>query len=252
MTDRLTEITTTLKAQLMADRKKSALLGGLLVVFLVVLGRALFSGSSPAPVAATEQAVAITNPASQPTPPAPPSNLVRPIEEAGPNAFATLGAAVRESLTLQMKVAEAAASAESLAAASEPLPLLPERKDLFSAPAWGHGAKESSDPDDPDGKHSKSRKPKKSKKEQEKPFWGNLGSALGEYQQIRRGEVAEYEAQLAGLELQSTLTGPVPRAYISGRLVRVGDTVRGFSIVRIEDRRVVVKKQAFMRVLVMP
>jgi len=270
MTDRLTEITTSLKAQLMADKKKSALLGILLMVFLAVLGRAIFTSGDPA--AATAQAVAnppptlatVTPSVTPPPPPPPPTPakstppgptpppLVRPVEEPGPNAFETLAAAVRAGMAAPGKAAEAAAA---MAAADAGLAAPPsERRDLFSAPAWDRaGEKKTGSSRTANGRKAPAKKSGKgAKAEPEKPFWDHLGSALGDYQQTRRSEMAQYEAQLAELQLQSTLTGPAPMAYISGRLVREGDTVRGFTIVRIEDRRVVVRKQGFIRVLIMP
>ncbi len=48
------------------------------------------------------------------------------------------------------------------------------------------------------------------------------------------------------------MTGQVPLAYISGRLVREGDRVEGFSVVQIRDRQVMLRKSGATRVLNMP
>ncbi len=274
MTDRLTEITTSLKAQLLADKKKSALLGILFLVFLAVLGRALFSGGNPAPAEATPPTVANALPSlptvtpplipptpspkpaetkSTPQPAATPPALVRPQEEPGPGAaLETLAAAVRASLTAPKGAAEAAAALEAADAGFAPSTT--ERRDLFTAPAWERpDEKKTKSPRAANGKQGAAKKSRKGgRAEPAKPLWDHLGNALGDYQQTRRSEIAQYEAQLAELQLQSTLTGPAPIAYISGRLVREGDTIRGFTVARIEDRRVVVRKQSFIRVLIMP
>src|SRR2546428_599293 len=51
--------------------------------------------------------------------------------------------------------------------------------------------------------------------------------------------------------MQPVLTGREPLAYISGHLVRPGDRYAGFSIVRIEERRVLVEKYGQIHELVM-
>jgi len=54
------------------------------------------------------------------------------------------------------------------------------------------------------------------------------------------------------LRLQSTMTGRSPLAYISGRLVREGDVLRGFAVVKIDDRRVILRKAGLDHQLSMP
>ena len=62
----------------------------------------------------------------------------------------------------------------------------------------------------------------------------------------------EAERRLAELKLQSTLIGPVNSAYISGRLVHVGDNVAGFSVVKITPGAVVLAFSGIQRTLSVP
>ena len=49
-------------------------------------------------------------------------------------------------------------------------------------------------------------------------------------------------AQAQSLTLQSTVVGSTPTAIVNGRVLRVGDWINGFCVVRISTHRCVVKK----------
>jgi len=55
--------------------------------------------------------------------------------------------------------------------------------------------------------------------------------------------------EAAELELDTTMTGAKPRAMINGVLLKPGDTVEGFKLLRILHRKVVVEKDG-VRVLI--
>ena len=51
--------------------------------------------------------------------------------------------------------------------------------------------------------------------------------------------------------LQSTITGPMPMAWINGRCVQPGDEIDGFQLERVEAARAVLSKEGAVRVLTM-
>jgi hypothetical protein len=55
--------------------------------------------------------------------------------------------------------------------------------------------------------------------------------------------VENLQLQAAQLRLQSTVMGPTPRALINGDMLREGDVVAAFRIVRIEARRIIVERE---------
>jgi len=122
------------------------------------------------------------------------------------------------------------------------LPRILER-DLFSSPAWAKlppaGEQEAEDQNAPGTAGAAG-------------FWNQLTSTLVQIPEARRADLERLNAEMKELKLQSTMTGPTPIAYISGRLVRQGDKLNGFSIVRIKDRGVVVRKYGLTRELKMP
>jgi hypothetical protein len=60
------------------------------------------------------------------------------------------------------------------------------------------------------------------------------------------------QTQAAKLKLQSTLMGSVPRAMVNGQLVQAGDTVEGFTVVKIEARSIVVQQDGVTLEIAMP
>jgi hypothetical protein len=83
-------------------------------------------------------------------------------------------------------------------------------------------------------------------------LWSAACSAIVESQRDQHREFAETEKILTSMQLQSTMTGSLPMAYISGRLVREGEVIDGFSVVQISERRVVVRKGMHLHELAMP
>lgn len=51
-------------------------------------------------------------------------------------------------------------------------------------------------------------------------------------------------AEARGLSLQSTMIGPDPSAMIGGRILRVGEWIKGFRIIAIHERSCVVEKKS--------
>jgi hypothetical protein len=69
-------------------------------------------------------------------------------------------------------------------------------------------------------------------------------SASGSTDQIKEREAAieGYKAAAAKLKLQSTVLGTMPTALVNGQLVREGDTVDSFQVVKIEARKIIVEQ----------
>ena len=227
--------------QLAADKKKSAVLGVLALVLLIVLGRVMLSGPGPAPADAAPAIPVAPTPPSDPVKPS-----VRPALETA-TAPPVAGPAVAGAQTAPAQVSSASPPRKGSAARSvrvEDLPRILER-DVFYSRAWAKAvalrAAEAGDGED--GAADKGPADR---------FWERLSGALGQIPEQRRGDLARLDGELAKLTLQSTMTGPIPMAYVSGRLVHPGDTIDGFSVVRIKDRRVTVRKYGFSRELKMP
>ena len=51
-------------------------------------------------------------------------------------------------------------------------------------------------------------------------------------------------AEAKTLSLQSTMIGPDPSAMIGGRILRVGEWIKGFRIIAIHERSCVVEKKS--------
>jgi hypothetical protein len=73
-------------------------------------------------------------------------------------------------------------------------------------------------------------------------LWTQLRKSWSEYNREQQELSDSFHRDLENLQLHSTMTGREPMAHISGRLVRAGDSVLGFSVVRIADREVVVAR----------
>jgi hypothetical protein len=52
--------------------------------------------------------------------------------------------------------------------------------------------------------------------------------------------------QLRAFQLQSTMTGPAPTAYIDGTLVREGQMFKGFKIRQIRDGKILLEAQGYL------
>lgn len=74
---------------------------------------------------------------------------------------------------------------------------------------------------------------------------GREGKSAAAAADVERQKAEAAVRQRAGdLRLASTVLGERPRAVVNGELVEVGDTVAGFTVVRIEARRIVVRDGA--------
>ncbi len=228
MFERLTQWLSAFKQQLGADKRKSAVLGVLFVVLLVAVGSVMVTDATP------ETANAMATPAVSRGDSGVPA--VRPVvEEAGVGKAVPRvggdGAEGHEPATLRRSVAFA------------DLPRVLER-DPFDTHAWSKFTPASARGRNSDGSEDGVGSAA--------TFWGRLGSAMRSRRLERRKELDRLTAELSAIQLQSTMTGSTPMAYISGRLVREGDTIEGFSVVRIRDRRVSVRKYGMVGELVMP
>lgn len=238
MPARLNEILATFKQQAAADKKKTAVLGTLLLVLLVVLARSLGGGETPDSVAAAGVAV---------VPEAAPVQVdpVQPTVRATPESPVALPRAT-EPLPAKPPAAPAAAKpGPQRSVRVDELPRVLHR-DLFSITGWRTepppGSETAAGPNgEAAGIFSGSG-----------GLWNELGATIGQMRETRRSTMEKMEAELTKLVLQSTMTGAEPLAYVSGRLVREKDTIDGFSVLHIKDRRVVVRKYGLTRELKMP
>jgi hypothetical protein len=77
-------------------------------------------------------------------------------------------------------------------------------------------------------------------------FWGRLEKSLtlqADQRDKRENQIANYKAQAAQLNLQSTMMSPLPKALLNGELVGEGDVVASFRVLKIEARRVIVERE---------
>jgi hypothetical protein len=57
------------------------------------------------------------------------------------------------------------------------------------------------------------------------------------------------QEQAMGFQVQSTMTGPVPTAYIDGNLVREKETYKGFTVRKIQDGKVTLEAKGHLYTL---
>jgi len=77
-------------------------------------------------------------------------------------------------------------------------------------------------------------------------FWDKLAKSMASKADQRRERqilVENLQLQAMQLRLQSTVMGPSPGALINGSLVREGDVVASFRVLKIEARRIVVERE---------
>lgn len=221
----------TFKAQAAADPKKSAVLGILFCILLVICGKQ-FLGKGDSESIAPATAVAAPAPVAQAKKPASQTPCVSPTDV---NPVPTKSA----SAPAKAVAAAAPPPRPTKTAVADDLPRKPAR-DLFTLQNWSvytptFAATEAS-----------------AKGATRSAFWSNIAKAADEYRDARRQEAQALAKDLAELKLQSTLTGSNPSAYLSGHLVHEGDTLLGFYVARIEERRVLLTKSGYTYVLVMP
>lgn len=211
----------TFKQQLLADKKKSIAMGALLCVLIVVAIRAFASGSGNAPelASAVQPRAAVANPVNPPMRPvlekiSTPPQIEKPVTTSAPP------------IALKHRTVTTAGLPRAL------------KRDFFMTDEWSKYPLEAS-------QIQEGKAPGGS------DFWMSLTAAMRQYGRQRREEAATLNKELSELQLQSTLTGLDPLAYISGHLVRPGDHCAGFFILRIEERRVVLEKYGQVHELVM-
>ncbi|HEY8667328.1 MAG TPA: hypothetical protein VIL86_11720 [Tepidisphaeraceae bacterium] len=76
-------------------------------------------------------------------------------------------------------------------------------------------------------------------------FWDELGKSLAaqaDQRKERQMQLEKLQLMAAQLKLQSIMMGAQPKALINGALVREGDVVSDFRILKIEARRIVVEQ----------
>ncbi len=216
----------TFKAQIAADKKKSAILGTLFCVLLVVVVKQFLGGnSSPTATPATAIAAPIAPTAPKPKITATTIDLgaKAPIPKTTASTSST-----SENKPAPAKSVHVDNFAHDLA------------RDLFTLKSWT-----AYPPTFASGESATT------KQRGSPDFWSRIAKAADEYQGARREEAKSISKDLAELRLQSTLTGTDPSAYISGRLVHETDQILGFTVARIEDRRVVLTKSGYSYALQM-
>jgi hypothetical protein len=90
----------------------------------------------------------------------------------------------------------------------------------------------------------KSKSPTKSE-EPEQGFWTDIAKsvAMQADQKIERQKfIEDVQRQAAALRLQTIMMGSTPQAMIDGDMVREGDVVASFRILKIEARRIIIER----------
>lgn len=230
------------KLELAANRQKAAILGVLAIVFLGAIVRMFLVGASPDEAAAEAPLVVASTLAATPQP------LARPVSQplsAGEERQAVAKAVPQDGRqSVPSEPGRAASRIKPVRAVSvRDLPRTLAR-DIFDSSDWtvfvpdvGVGAA--------DDQAATTAQPAVS-------MWRQMREAMVERKQHRAQQREELTKELAELQLQSTMTGPAPAAYISGRLVHKGDTIRGFSVVDIGDKGVKLRKNGITTFLTMP
>ncbi|MBX3394866.1 MAG: hypothetical protein KF841_05825 [Phycisphaerae bacterium] len=215
----------TLKAQLAADKKKSVILSVLLAVLLAVIVRAFVADESPAeaealiPPASTSVS-GVSTPTVRPTT----VSIGGASAAVGPNSSSGAGnyTVVRPKRTSSKKIAVDGMSREIV-------------RDPFVTPSWSRFPQDSQSTVQADGSANPAV-------ESGPGILDSIRKQFSLYQDARRQTVRKFDAEIDGLELQSTMTGQNRSAYISGRLVHEGDEIDGFTVVNIREREVHLSK----------
>lgn len=214
----------TFKQQLLADKKKTAALSILMVVLVVVVIRAAGSGAAPEMAVAVQPSHTATAAAAAPS--------MQPVLE-------KVRPAPADTRTAAKSASEASATPTTRHRTVRTDDLTRSlKRDLFMTDEWTNYPVEVS-------------LIERNKPSAPMDFWTGMADAMKQYSRQRHEESQTLTKELSELQLQSTLTGVHPLAYISGHLVRPGDRYAGFAIVRIEERRVLVEKYGQIHELVM-
>lgn len=217
----------TLKAQLAADKKKSVILSVLLMTLLAVIVRAFFSNGGPneaealiPPPSTVAEGAAGPVPIVRPTP-VPIGGASSIIGPNSPGGVSTV-AAVRPKRTTSKKIAVDGMSRDIV-------------RDPFQTPSWDRFPRDSQSIVDENGSNKQAAA-------SDSGILDAIRKQFSHYQTVRRQTVQKFDAEIDGLELQSTMTGNNRSAYISGRLVHEGDEIGGFTVVNIREREVHLSK----------
>jgi hypothetical protein len=236
MADSTAGILAKFKEALAADSKKTAILCVLCLVLIVVIVRHFFFDSPVEPAAASTSLVAANSPTALQ-----PGTSVRPRVEAVGHAASNRVAAVASPLEHSKRARPIAPTSEKVVSV-EGLPRTLARN-IFDTSSWGRFERLSP------FEHAKSQG---DEEESAPSVLLQVGRKLAAFGRSRREVERKIDEELAKLKLESTMTGKVPLAYISGRLVREGERFEGFSVVQILDRQVMLRKSGVTRVLTMP
>lgn len=220
MGDKVRQFFDQLKRDIAAQKKKAAGLGFLVLVLLIVVVRLLLPGKSTQEVAAAP---------NLPVKPAP--------AVVEPTAHATAGnrpQSVRASAAGDLQQADF----NSMEPRERNLSGLPRTlaRDPFRNPSWLRPL----------------RKDDEVAESPQESWLTRLSEQWSDYQAKADAVEQLVDQKLAELQLQSTMIGPISSAYISGRLVHEGDELAGFSVVKIETRRVTLSFSGVTRSLTSP
>ncbi|MCA9254211.1 MAG: hypothetical protein KDA33_01180 [Phycisphaerales bacterium] len=220
MGETIRQLVERLKRDAAAQKKKTAGLGVLLLVLVVAVGRLFWTGEAPAKVVAAPVPVASAPDVVVPTPVAPPTN--RPDPAAG-NAESPSAKGAEDP--------SEASRSRNLSGLPRTLARNPFRSANWKLPV----------PKDSDAEISSAES-----------WLSRLSEQWSDYQ--AKADAVEHlvDERLSGLELQSTMIGPISSAYISGRLVHQGDEIEGFTVLNIENRRVTLQFSGVTRTLNAP
>ncbi|MFQ5501196.1 MAG: hypothetical protein ACE5EQ_02725 [Phycisphaerae bacterium] len=214
MAETLENLTAGIKDQLAAEKKKYVILAVLFVVLLIVLARLFMDDSTPEPIQAAPVAIHPTQPVQ-----APARELIRPISQPVIRPTTTASGAIESNRATPAPILITGnQSAISVQGLSREL-----KRDPFTTSDWSVFPRVA------------------------------VGNADRKEDLLRHKELLErIRSELDEMDLQSTMTGAVKTAYISGHLVSEGEQFRGFSVLRIGERHVILKKSGITQTLSMP
>jgi len=230
MLDRLNILLQTFKQQLAADKKKSAILSTLALLLLILVGRLALSDDAP-PESANADDLIVARPPATHVQSSAPTPSMHPIPRAADPTRRQRYARQPSNTPPEIDRADLI-HVDGLSRELARNPFTTDNWSLFSLAVQrtaGNGESEVVSP--------------------LTAIWSQLSVTMSDYESHRQQQLAAIDQALDSLELQSTLIGPNPIAYISGRLVRPGDRIDGFSVVRIEHRRVLLERDGHTREL---
>jgi hypothetical protein len=245
MSDRVRMAIEKISQELAANKQKAAILGVLVLVLIIAIGRVCMSRGEPVVVEAAPPQVSPEAPVDPTVPQARPvPQPIQPAAEA-PNAARSAAAAsagpVRQPVSARRDPLVDAHSAKRVSVADLPRTAA---RDLFTTSSWSDFPRDAASmPEAETGAAVEPAGPS---------LWEQMRGALTEQRERRGKDVNQINEELAQLKLQSTMNGPIPAAYISGRLVHEGEKISGFSVVRIEEKQVKLRKNGITRSLIMP